>query len=79
MEFGLHRLAAAQTKEALVDALWDLRDSAYDEPASGTDLRPLEILQGLAQELDQASADDQIPVRVLAAALGKALDPRPGR
>src|SRR6266704_1424974 len=29
---GLQGLGAAQTKEQLVDALWDLRDSAYDEP-----------------------------------------------
>jgi hypothetical protein len=77
--FGLHRLAAAQTKDALVEALWDLRDSAYDEPGSWSGLQALELLQGLAQELEQASADDQIPIRVLAMALEKALDPRLGR
>lgn len=79
IELGPHRLAAAQTRVALVEGLWDLRDSAYDEPGSWSDLKALELLQGLAQELEQASADDQIPIRVLATALEKALDPRLGR
>ncbi|NII66622.1 hypothetical protein FHR89_001702 [Cellulomonas uda] len=32
LSIGLQRLNAAQTKFQLVDALWDLRDSAYDTP-----------------------------------------------
>ena len=32
LALGLQRLGAARTKQQLVDALWDLRDSAYDQP-----------------------------------------------
>ncbi len=63
----------------LVDALWDLRDSAYDEPEAWAALTPLTLLQGLGEEFEAAPHDggSQIPIPVFASALAKALDPRP--
>lgn len=79
LSIGLQRLDAAQTKDQLVDALWDLRDSAYDTPEVWAAFTALGFLQSLAGELDQESAGDegQISVLLLARALGRALDPRP--
>ncbi|WP_369374648.1 hypothetical protein AB1046_09515 [Promicromonospora sp. Populi] len=78
LALGLQRLDAAQTNNELVEALWDLRDSANDQSAVWSALTAEVVLQGLAYELEQTSADDdgEIPVRVLAQVLGKALDPR---
>ena len=71
-------LGAAETKQQLVDALWDLRDSAYDQPQLWIALTAETLLQGLAEELEQAPPDDggQTSIRVFARALKKALDPR---
>jgi hypothetical protein len=75
---GLQRLGAAETKHQLVDALWDLRDSAYDQSQVWTALTAETLLQALAEELEQALPDDsgQISIHVLARAFEKALDPR---
>lgn len=80
LALGLQRLDAAQTKDELVEALWDLRDSAYDQPGAWSALMAEVVLQCLAYELEQAPADNdgEITVRLLARALGKALDPWPG-
>jgi hypothetical protein len=78
MTLGLQRLGAAETKQQLVDALWDLRDSAYDQPQVWTSLTAETLLQALAEELDQAPLDDggQTSIHVFARAFEKALDPR---
>jgi hypothetical protein len=75
---GLQRLGVAETKQQLVDALWDLRDSAYDQPHVWTALTADTLLQALAEELEQAPPDDggQTSIHVLARAFQKALDPR---
>jgi hypothetical protein len=74
----LQRLGAAKTKQQLVDALWDLRDSAYDQPQVWTALTAETLLQALAEELEQAPPEDegQTSIHVLARALKKALDPQ---
>lgn len=78
LALGLQRLDAARTKDELVEALWDLRDSAYDRSEVWSGLTAEVVLQGLAYGLEQMPADNdgEIPVRVLARVLGKALDPR---
>jgi hypothetical protein len=78
LALGLQRLDAARTKDELVEALWDLRDSAYDQPGAWSALRAEMVLHSLAYELEQMPADNdgEIPVRVLARVLEKALDPR---
>ena len=35
---GLEKLRTVETREKLIEAIWDLRDSAYDEPAGWTGL-----------------------------------------
>jgi hypothetical protein len=74
----LQRLGAAQTKQQLVDAVWDLRDLAYDHPELWTALTPLTLLQGLGEELEDAPPDDggQTSIHVFARVFAKALDPR---
>jgi hypothetical protein len=76
---GLQRLGAAQTKQQLVDALWDLRDSAYDEPQLWTALTGETLLQALAEELEKAPPGDggQTAIQAFARAFEKAFDPRP--
>jgi hypothetical protein len=78
LTLGLQRLGAAETRQQLVDALWDLRDSAYDQPQVWTTLTAETLLQALAEELEQATPDDggQTSIPVLARAFEKALDPR---
>jgi hypothetical protein len=78
LTIGFQRLGAAKTKQQLVDALWDLRDSAYDQPQLWAALTGETLLQALAEELEQAPHDDggQTSIQVLARALEKALDPR---
>jgi hypothetical protein len=79
LAFGLRKLGAAETKHQLVEALWDLRDSAYDQPQAWTGLTAEALLQALAEELEQAPPDEggQTSIHVLACALEKALDPQP--
>ncbi|MCM3658049.1 hypothetical protein M3147_12380 [Agromyces mediolanus] len=77
---GLKRLDAAQTTEQLIDALWDLRDSAYDEPERWSTFTAEELLQRLTSELDRDDAVKpavEIPVPELGQALARALDPHP--
>jgi hypothetical protein len=78
LTLGLQRLGAAETKQQLVDALWDLRDSAYDQPQLWKALTAETLLQALAEELEQAPPDDggQTSIHVFARAFGNALDPR---
>ena len=78
LTLGLQRLGVAETKQQLVDALWDLRDSAYDQPPVWTALTAETLLQTLAEELDQTPPDDggQTSIRALARVFEKALDPR---
>lgn len=78
LTLGLARLGAAATKQQLVDALWDLRDSAYDQPQAWRALTAEMLLQALAEELEQAPLDDgdQTSIHVIARAFEKALDPR---
>jgi hypothetical protein len=78
LTLGFQRLGAAKTKQQLVDALWDLRDSAYDQPHAWTALTAETLLQALAEELEQAPPDNggQTSIHVLARAFEKALDPR---
>ena len=77
LTLGLQRLGAAETKQQLVDALRDLRDSAYDQPMVWTALTAEALLQALAEEFAQALPDDggQTSIHVLASAFEKALDP----
>jgi len=74
---ALQRLHAARTKDQLVDALWDLRDSAYDSPEVWSQFNAEAFFQGLASEMDQVPADDsdRISALAIAQALWKALDP----
>ncbi|MGI5190386.1 hypothetical protein ACQEVI_19785 [Promicromonospora sp. CA-289599] len=74
---GLRDLATAQTNEQLVDALWDLRDSAYDNPATWSDFTAEVFLQSLAAELEQDSGP--LTTSTVVRALAKAVDPRPTR
>jgi hypothetical protein len=77
LALGLQRLGAAETKQQLVDALWDLRDSAYDQPQAWGGLTVETLLQALAEELEEAPGDGgQTSIPVLARVLEKALDPR---
>jgi hypothetical protein len=73
----LQRLGTAQTKEQLTSAVWDLRDSAYDEPQLWTALTAEGLFQCLAQELENEPGDEGAltPSRVLARAFEKALTP----
>jgi len=71
---GLQRLAVAQTKDQLVNAIWDLRDSAYDHPEHWNAFTAEAIFQCLADELEAAPADEGIavPADLLARAVRKA-------
>ncbi|QGQ20477.1 hypothetical protein GC089_16395 [Cellulomonas sp. JZ18] len=67
------RLAAAETREQLVDALWDLRDSAYDHPEEWDAFTAETFFQCLAEELGEVpDAGGAVPTDVLARAVGRA-------
>jgi hypothetical protein len=69
--FGVNRLRNADARDAVLGALWDLRDSAYDHPQLWHALTAETLLQALAQILDDAAvADSDWPVanRLLARA-----------
>ncbi|MFB8230654.1 hypothetical protein [Cellulosimicrobium sp. NPDC055967] len=70
-ETGMQRLAAARTKDQLVDAVWDLRDSAYDHPDSWKGFNAETFFQRLGEALDTASVDSG--PTVTAALLGRAV------
>lgn len=75
LSIGLQRLDAAHTKDELVSALWDLRDSAYDTPEVWSAFAAEAFFQRLAGELEDAPADDkgQIAVLDFARAMRKAV------
>lgn len=58
-----------------MDALWDLRDSAYDDPTAWSGFTAEVFLQSLAAELEE---DDHGPLATstVVRALAKAIDPR---
>lgn len=58
-----------------MDALWALRDSAYDNPAAWTDFTAELFLQSLATELEQDSGP--LVTSTVVRALAKAICPRP--
>ncbi|GAA2443215.1 hypothetical protein [Agromyces soli] len=77
---GLKRLDAAQTTEQLIDALWDLRDSAYDEPERWRTFTAEDLLQRLTSALERDDAVEpaiEVPAPALGQALARALDPQP--
>jgi hypothetical protein len=80
LSIGMKRLSVAQTKDELVDALWDLRDSACDTPEAWSGFTAEAFLQGLTGELDEAPAgdEDQISVLILSRAFAKGLGKRWG-
>jgi hypothetical protein len=50
------RLRAAKTSDEILDALWDLRDSAYDHPQSWHALTAETLFQALAETVAEASS-----------------------
>jgi hypothetical protein len=70
------RLHEAGTTEEFVDAVWDLRDSAYDHPEAWTGLTAETLFQALGETLEgelTRGADDESANRLLAKALRNAL------
>lgn len=74
MPVGLEKLLRVETREKLIEAVWGLRDSAYDEPQACTSLTAESFFQALAEELEHAPADDGVSMsgQVLARAVEKA-------
>ncbi|MFF2830449.1 hypothetical protein ACFVSK_01670 [Cellulosimicrobium cellulans] len=75
-EIGLRRLGAAQTKDQVVDALWDLRDSSYDHPERWNAFTAEAFFQRLAEELEAAPGDGgaALPAELLARAVERTRD-----
>lgn len=74
LPIGLRLLSAAETKEQLINAVWDLRDSAYDAPDTWTAFSAEVFFQCLGEELERGSADggSAVPADLLARAVGRA-------
>ena len=73
---GLQRLDGARTTEEFVEAVWDLRDSAFDEPQLWSALTAETLLQALAESLEGAPTEGgsaQPANRLLAQTFRKAL------
>jgi hypothetical protein len=73
---GLQNLRDAASRDDVLNAVWDLRDSAYDRPQSWSVLTAETFLQALAEAVEDAPADDrewQVANRLLARALEKVL------
>jgi hypothetical protein len=73
---GIQRLDNARTTEEFVDAVWDLRDSAFDEPQLWSALTAETLLQALAESLENAPTErstGQPANQLLAQAFRKAL------
>jgi hypothetical protein len=73
---GLRWLREATTHDEVVNALWDLRDSAYDRPQSWHALTAETLFQALAETVAEGPADDHdwfVANRLLAKSLEKAL------
>lgn len=72
----LQRLYEAGTTEDFVDAVWDLRKSAYGHPQAWTGLTAETLFQALGETLEgelTRGADDAPANRLLAKALRNAL------
>ncbi|HOA59720.1 MAG TPA: hypothetical protein PLZ83_15215 [Dermatophilaceae bacterium] len=71
---GLEKLRSVETREKLIEAIWDLRDSAYDEPETWTDLTAETFFQALAEALeeDHSEGGPVVASDVLARAISKA-------
>jgi len=72
------RLRDATTNDEILNALWDLGDSAYDHPQSWDALTAEALFQALAETVAEVPADDRgwfAASRLLARALEKALVP----
>ncbi len=65
MSVGLQGLGAARTKDQLVNALWDFRDSAYDSPDTWRAFDAEAFWQGLAASLEDGPTADETHVDVL--------------
>jgi hypothetical protein len=73
---GLQRLSDAGTKQEYLDALWDLRDSAFDRPQTWNAFTAETLLQALAESLQDAPTEDarvQLASRLLAETFRKVL------
>jgi hypothetical protein len=71
---GLEKLRSVETREKLIEAIWDLRDSAYDEPEAWTHLTAETFFQALAEALEEDHSQGEAAVAsdVLAHAISKA-------
>jgi hypothetical protein len=54
---GLQTLSSAKTKDQLVNAIWDLRDSAHDAPDGWAPFTAEVFFQCLGEELEREPAD----------------------
>jgi hypothetical protein len=52
LTLGLQGLSDARTRQEFVEALWDLRDSAFDQPQAWKALTAETLLQALAESLE---------------------------
>jgi hypothetical protein len=74
----VRRLRDATTRGEVLNALWNLRDSAFDRPQSWQALTAETLLQALAETIENIPADDRdLPVAnlLLARAFEKVLGP----
>ena len=65
-------LRAASTRASALDALWDLRDLAYDKPALWNRFSAELLFQALAEQVDRAP-DDAIDWGAFSSLLAAAL------
>jgi hypothetical protein len=74
----VRRLRDATTRGEVLNALWNLRDSAFDRPQSWQALTAETLLQALAETIENIPADDHdLPVAnlLMARAFEKVLGP----
>jgi hypothetical protein len=74
----VRRLRDATTRGEVLNALWNLRDSAFDRPQSWQALTAETLLQALAETIENIPADDRdLPVAnlLMARAFEKVLGP----
>jgi hypothetical protein len=72
----IHRLGDAKARDEILNAAWDLRDSAYDAPESWHALTAESLFQALAEAIDRGPAEDRdwlMAGRLLAAVIEDAL------
>ena len=74
---AMQRLLAAHTRQQLIAAVWDLRDSAYADPHLWHPLSAERLFQCLGDELDSSTidADNVALIQALARAIGRSLNP----